>query len=221
MRVVAAGIKAVMFDMDGLLFDTERLFFQAMQAAGREAGCEVPEALFLSLIGHTRERNFTLMREHYGAQFAAEEFHALCHQHFDTLLPHELCLKPGVRELLDRLDQLSLPRALVTSSSRSSVDRNLAAFDLAARFDCIVAHGDYQRGKPDPEPYLLAAARLDVEPARCLALEDSLNGVRSAAGAGMRTVMIPDLLEPTDEMRGLCIAVMVDLQKVKTMLVDR
>lgn len=213
-------VAAVLFDMDGLLFDTERLFFQAMQAVGREKDVEVPDTLFLSLIGLTRERNYALMREHYGAGFAAEEFHALCHRHFDALMPCTLRLKPGVRELLDRLDEMGTPRALVTSSSRGSVDRNLAVFNMTHRFDCIVAYGDYQRGKPDPEPYLLAAARLGVEPACCLALEDSFNGVRSAAGAGARTVMVPDLLEPTDEMRELCVAVLPDLHALHDGIFD-
>lgn len=218
MKPFAGHIAAVLFDMDGLLFDTERLFFRAMQAAGRQQGVTVPRALFDSLIGHTRERNFALLREHYGTAFPAEEFHALCHSHLDDLLPGELRLKPGAAELLDRLDALNLPRALVTSSSRHSACRNLAAFGLTDRFHQIVAHGDYRRGKPDPEPYLLAASRLQVDPARCLALEDSFNGVRSAAGAGMRTVMVPDLLGPTPEMQRLCAFIAPDLHKVQAMV---
>lgn len=208
-------VAAVLFDMDGLLFDTERLFLQAMRAAGREAGHEVPLALYHSLIGHTRERNFAIMREHYGAAFAAEAFHALSHRHMDRLVASELRMKAGAAALLDRLDALGLPRALVTSSRRSSVEHHLAAFDLAERFDAIVAHGDYAHGKPHPEPYLLAAERLGVEPARCLALEDSYNGVRSAAAAGAVTVMVPDLLEPSEEMRRLAFAIVPDLHAVR------
>lgn len=209
---------AVLFDMDGLLFDTERLFFDAMRAAGRESGHEVTRDLYASLIGHTREANHALLRGHFGADFAAEAFHDRCHRHMDALLGEGLRLKPGAVELLDLLDALELPRALVTSSARASVDRNLAAVGLAGRFDAVVAHGDYARGKPDPEPYILAAARLGVEPARCLALEDSHNGVRAAAAAGAVTVMVPDMLEATDEMRGLSAAVLPDLYAVVAML---
>lgn len=211
-------IRAVLFDMDGLLFDTERLFFDAMRAAGHESGHEVTRDLYGSMIGHTRETNHALLRGHFGADFAAEAFHDRCHRHMDALLADGLRMKPGVAELLDLLDALELPRALVTSSARASVDRNLAAFDLAGRFDAVVAHGDYARGKPDPEPYLLAAERLGVEPARCLALEDSHNGVRAAAGAGAVTVMVPDMLEATAEMRGLCAAVVLDLRAVRELL---
>lgn len=215
MSALGEGLQAVLFDMDGLLFDTERLFFRAMQAAGREAGCEVPEALFRQMIGHVRDFNLRQLREHYGAEFAAEAFLEQCRAQMAVLVEDGLRLKPGVTKLLDRLDDLRLPRALVTSSARSSVDHHLAAFDLAGRFDAVVAYGDYHQGKPHPEPYLTAAEKLGVDPTSCLALEDSHNGVRSAAGAGTRTVMVPDMLEPTAEMRELCAAVLPDLHAVR------
>lgn len=221
MRALADEIEAVLLDMDGLLFDTERLFFQAMQEVGRDAGREVPETLYRRMIGHVRDRNLEQLREHYGTDFPAEEFLEQCQGQMAVLLEDGLRLKPGVTELLDRLDQLRLPRALVTSSARESVDHLLAAFDLAGRFDAVVAYGDYRYGKPHPEPYLRAAGKLGVEPARCLALEDSHNGVRSAAGAGARTIMVPDLLEATDEMRRLCAAVLPDLHAVTALLQGR
>jgi HAD superfamily hydrolase (TIGR01509 family) len=113
-------------------------------------------------------------------------------------------LKPGALELLDTLDRLLLPRAIATSSSRRTVERHLTAHNLMGRFEEIVGHGDYDRGKPAPDPFLKAAEWLGVEPRLCLALEDSHNGVRSATSAGMMTIMVPDLLEPPDEIRGLC-----------------
>ncbi|WP_275427111.1 HAD family hydrolase, partial [Stenotrophomonas maltophilia] len=85
-----------------------------------------------------------------------------------------------------------MPRAIATSSTHRSVQHHLAAHGLLGRFDDIVAHGDYTRGKPAPDPFLQAAGRLGVEPEFCLALEDSHNGVRSASSAGMMTVMVPD-----------------------------
>ena len=113
-----------------------------------------------------------------------------------------LALKPGVVELLDVLDELRLPRAIATSSSHRTVRHHLAAHDLAGRFDAVVGSGDYAAGKPAPDPFLTAAERLGVEPRRCLALEDSHNGIRAASAAGMMTIMVPDLLEPTEEIRG-------------------
>ncbi len=114
--------------------------------------------------------------------------------------------------------QCGLPRAIATSSLPHSAHHHLAAFDLGHRFDTIVAQGDTVRGKPAPDPYLLAAERLGVEPRLCLALEDSHNGVRSASAAGMITVMVPDLLPPTDEIGGLCVCVASNLTVVAQLL---
>src|SRR6266446_7381141 len=127
-------------------------------------------------------------------------------------------MKLGALELLDTLDQFGLPRAIATSSSRRTVERHLTAHNLMRRFEEIVAHGDYDRGKPAPDPFLKAAERLGVEPRLCLALEDSHNGIRSASSAGMMTIMVPDLLEPTDEIRGLCDFVVRDLHEARSLI---
>ena len=90
--------------------------------------------------------------------------------------------------------------------------------DMVDRFHAIVARGDYTRGKPNPDPFLTAAQRLGVAPADCLALEDSYNGIRAASAAGMMTVMVPDLLDPTEEMQGLCLRIARDLHEVRELL---
>ena len=129
-----------------------------------------------------------------------------------------VALKAGVVELLDLLDELDLPRAVATSSSHETVDRNLGGHGLIDRFGAIIARGDYERGKPDPEPFLKAAAALGVDPAKCLALEDSHNGVRAAAAAGMMTIMVPDMLDVTEEMQDLSLRVAGSLHDVRDLL---
>ena len=162
----------------------------------------------------TRSR---LIDEH-GATFPIEELRAAWIRHFDAIVSTRLSLKPGAAELLDTLDELRLPRAIATSSSHKTAQHHLTAHDLVERFHEIVAHGDYAAGKPAPDPYLKAAKRLGVEPGLCLALEDSHNGVRSASSAGMMTIMVPDLLKPTDEIRGLCTFVLDDLHAVRRLV---
>ena len=211
-------ISAVIFDMDGLLFDTETLFFDAMVAEGTSGGIAVSRDFFLTLVGLNTENNHERMRAHFGADFPAVRFHDACRERFFGLLETSLALKPGVLELLDQVEQLRLPKAIATSSQRSNVDHHLSAFNLTHRFDEIVASGDYTHGKPHPDPYLTAAKSLGVEPAACLALEDSHNGVRSAAAAGMLTVMVPDLLPADDEMRSLANFVATDLHEVARLL---
>jgi HAD superfamily hydrolase (TIGR01509 family) len=128
-------------------------------------------------------------------------------------------LKPGALELLDTLDEMRLPRAIATSSSHRTVERHLTAHGLSGRFDVIVGHGDCENGKPAPDPFLKAAERLGIEPTLCLALEDSHNGVRSASAAGMMSLMVPDLLEPTEEIRGLCTLIVPNLHEVRHLIV--
>jgi beta-phosphoglucomutase-like phosphatase (HAD superfamily) len=211
---------AVIFDMDGLLFDTEALWQEALLSAGAEIGREIPGAVFNQSIGVRRSQSGGLFRSHFGEDFHFEDFHANWTRHFWLIAKDKLSLKPGVPELLDTLDLLRLPRAIATSSSRTTVEHHLTAHRMMDRFDQIVRRGDYENGKPAPDPFLKAAERLGVEPRLCLALEDSYIGVRSAAAAGMMTVMAPDLLEPTEEIRALCVLVVRDLHQVRDLVLE-
>jgi beta-phosphoglucomutase-like phosphatase (HAD superfamily) len=210
---------AVVFDMDGLLFDTERLYQEALHLAAADAGHEVAQDFFSQTLGLPWPECRLLLLSHFGATFAVDDFQAAWIGHFWVIAETRLTLKTGVLELLDTLDQLRLPRAIATSSSRQTVERHLTASNLIERFDEIVGRGDYAVGKPAPDPFLKAAEMLGVEPHRCLALEDSFNGIRSASSAGMMTVMVPDLLEPTDDIRGLCALIARDLHEVRHLII--
>ena len=190
--------------MDGLLFDTETLYGEAILTAAAEVGCTMSRDVFLQLIGRSREVNHRFLLEHYGADYPLEALIAAWGRHFRVLAAAGLPLKPGAAELLDLLDELRLPRAIATSSTHATVRGHLVSHGLTDRFHGVVAHGDYANGKPAPDPFLKAAERLGVAPALCLALEDSHNGVRSASAAGMMTVMVPDLIPPTDENPVIC-----------------
>jgi len=111
-----------------------------------------------------------------------------------------------------------MPRAIATSSSRESVEHSLGPHGLVPRFDAIVSRELQTQHKPHPDPFLKAAQALGLDPADCLALEDSHNGVRAAAAAGMMTIMVPDLLDPTDEMHALCVRIARDLHEVRELI---
>jgi HAD superfamily hydrolase (TIGR01509 family) len=211
---------AIIFDMDGLLFDTETLYQEAILLAAAEGGHEIAVDVFNRTVGLPWAESRALLLSHFGEAFRVDEFQATWVRHFWVIAETRLALKPGALELLDTLDQFRLPRAIATSSSRRTVERHLTAHNLMGRFEEIVAHGDYDRGKPAPDPFLKAAERLGVEPRLCLALEDSHNGIRSASSAGMMTIMVPDLLEPTDEIRALCIFVARDLHDVRRLILS-
>ncbi len=209
---------AVVFDMDGLLFDTETLYVEAAIAAATELGHDASTEIILRTTGGPWSQTRQLLLEHFGAAFPVDDFVTVWVRQFWMLAEDRLALKPGVVELLDLLDALDLPKAIATSSSHATVQRHLAAHGLTSRFEAIVGAGDYAAGKPAPDPFLAAAARLGASPEACLALEDSHNGVRSASAAGMMTVMVPDLLPATDEIRALCTLVATDLHAVRELI---
>jgi len=213
--VLPRAPRAVIFDMDGLLCDTEAVYRDAMQATTAELGYPMPLALFHSMIGLPGPASDRRVLDHFGEDFPLAAFHGRVAERVDRACEAGIPLKRGVVELLDHLDDVRLPMAIVTSSSHRSVRAHLGLSGIVPRFHAVIARGDYARGKPHPDPFLTAAERLRVAPELCLALEDSHNGVRSASAAGMMTVMVPDLLEVTDEMRRLCVRIAADLHDVR------
>ena len=208
---------AVIFDMDGLLFDSEILARDAILAAARDLGHSYTADDFLTLVGRPWSANRITLQAHIGPAGDVDAFRAAWLRHHDAMRA-SLALKAGAREILDRLDALGLPRAICTSSRHEDVRHNLGLHALEGRFDAVIAAGDYARGKPAPDPFLRAAEVLGVAPEDCLALEDSHNGIRAAAAAGMRTVIVPDLLPATEEIRRLCHRVAADLHEVCLLL---
>lgn len=211
--------RAVVFDMDGLLVDTEAAYRDAMTAVIAEMGHEMSHEAFLAMIGLPDNTEILIAR--YGAGFPVADFNARVVEAVEAMIAAGVPLKPGVVEMLDHLDALGLPRAIATSSSPRAVASHLGPSGVIPRFHAVVAKGDYARGKPHPDPYLTAARRLGVAPHLCLALEDSYNGVRSASAAGMMTVMVPDLLAATQEMETLCHRIAADLHEVRGWLGGR
>jgi HAD superfamily hydrolase (TIGR01509 family) len=211
-------VKAVVFDMDGLLVDTEVVVFRAMTRAAAGAGGQMPFEIFKRMVGLQHAASDRIVREHFGERFDLAAWNAAVSAHFRDELAAGIALKAGVLEILDHLDALGLPRAIATSSSLESVHASLGPHNLVERFHALITRDVQTRGKPHPEPFLKAAEALDVDPAACLALEDSHNGVRAACAAGMMTVMVPDMLDPTEEMRTLCVRIASDLHEVRAML---
>jgi len=211
-------VKAVVFDMDGLLVDTEQVVFEAMQAAAGGSGLEMPLELFKRLVGLPSYISDAIVVEHFGEGFDLQGWRTEVSRHFSEIAAGGLALKTGVVELLDALDARALPRAIATSSSREAVEHSLGGHGLIGRFDAIISRELQDRHKPDPDPFLKAAAAIAMAPQDCLALEDSHNGVRAAAAAGMMTVMVPDLLDPTDEMRDLALHIAADLHEVRALI---
>jgi HAD superfamily hydrolase (TIGR01509 family) len=208
-------IDGVIFDMDGLLLDTERLAMRGLAAAAEVIGIDAPEDFCHSMIGIPVDGCRRLVKERFGDDFPADRFLDEAARQLEVLIEAgHLTLKPAALDIVGGLEALGIPKAIATSSSRAKAERHLQKVGLLGRFDAIVTRDDVARGKPHPDVFLRAARAIGQVPGRCLALEDSYNGVRAAAAAGLTVIMVPDLLPATDEARALCAAVAPDLGAV-------
>ncbi|MGY4254491.1 HAD superfamily hydrolase (TIGR01509 family) [Bradyrhizobium sp. USDA 4516] len=215
-------VDAVLLDMDGTLLDTEKVYFDSLVAALNVCGyTDDVVALCHSMVGLPGPVCEAMLRDHYGAAFPLADVNQAFLEHRDRMMRSGLPLKSGTLALLDALALAERPMAIVTSSSRRSAERNLTLAGIRARFDTLLTLDDVAQGKPDPELYLKAAARLGVRPASCIAVEDSNHGVAAAHAAGAITLMVPDMAPPTDETRAKCAAVLPDLNAVLALLRER
>jgi HAD superfamily hydrolase (TIGR01509 family) len=187
------GADAVLFDMDGLLIDSEPLWLEAETAVMARLGADWTTADQAQLLGGSLKRTVRYLMGK-ATRPASPELVAewLMSGVSDLVRERGVPLQPGARELLAEVAAAGLPRALVTSSERRFMDAVLARTGL--RFDVLVCANDVSMTKPDPEPYLLAAKLLGADPARCVALEDSPNGVASAEAAGCQVIAVPSLI---------------------------
>jgi HAD superfamily hydrolase (TIGR01509 family) len=213
-------IEAVLFDMDGLLVDTESVYRDAVAAEAAARGYPMPLSLLVQMPGLPEHACDELARSHFGQNVDVSDYSVEVTRRVTKTIKAGVALKGGVIELLDLLDEKGLLRAIVTSSSHKTVEAYLGSTGILPRFNAVIACDDYARGKPHPDPFLWGAEVLAKHPARCLVLEDSYNAVRAAHAAGMITVMVPDLLEATDEMRELCHAIANSLHVVRQALLE-
>ncbi|KWX01314.1 HAD family phosphatase [Carbonactinospora thermoautotrophica] len=193
----SGGLQAVFFDMDGLLVDTEPTWHEVEAEVMAEYGYAWTPEDRLACLGGPMERTCRYMIERCGADITVEALGATLVERMALRVREEVAVQPGAKELLSELIEAGVPRALVSSSFRVLVDAVLDAVghDL---FVVTVAGDEVARAKPHPEPYLTAAARLGVDPARCVVLEDSPPGVAAAEAAGCLVVAVPSVapLEP-------------------------
>lgn len=214
--------KAVIFDMDGLIFDTEALYQKALLGLAGESGfTSITQATVDRTVGLSWSSTRALLALELPSHADVDAFIEAWTDSYEALAQHQLALKPGVTELLDVLEACDIARAVATGSYRDVALRYLAEFELLGRFDTIVAKEDYVHGKPAPEPFLTSAAQLQVDSTRCWALEDSPHGIRSAFDAGMATIMVPDLLTPDAETTALCSHIVSSLNEVVSLIQER
>lgn len=214
--------KGLIFDMDGLLFDTERLYCEANIKIAPKYGLKnYDEDYYMRYVGISDEELF----EHYYQDFAylersvVDQFIEDSHQEVKKMFIAGLApLKPGVIELLDYCHEQEIPAIVASSNLRQFIDILLDKAEIRDRFTGVVSCEDVAKAKPDPEIVIKATEKLRLLPSECLMLEDSYNGVRAAYAAEVPVVMVPDLLPPTTEISKMATAVLPDLVAVKKYL---
>ncbi len=215
------NIGAVLLDMDGTLLDTERVYLESLVTALSEFGYPDARSMGHAMHGLPGPQCEELLRQRYGAEFPLADVNRAFAVRMNEMLREGLPLKRGAVELLDALSAAGCPMAIVTSSSRRTADQHLTLGGIRSRFELILTRDDVIRGKPSPELYLLAAARIGVDPRACVAIEDSNPGIAAAHGAGTIPIMVPDLLPPTAETEARCAAIVPDLHAVLVLLRQR
>lgn len=194
-------IKAVIFDMDGLMFDTEKLWLDGVAKTNEKHGYNVPLDLIIRCMGHRKDKIDLMLKEAMGVGFDPVEFRRLNKIYMDEEVKvNGLKIKQGLIELLDFLKTKGLKLAVASSSSNEKIRQRFEQARLSMDyFDYIIGGDKVTNPKPDPQIYTTTCKVLGIKPEETIALEDSDSGIRSAYFAGVKPILIPDVKEPSEE----------------------
>lgn len=194
--------KAVVFDMDGVIFDTERIIFEEWQDISQKYGIKDIDKVFYKCIGVTAVSTEKIFREYYGEDFPYKTYQKEASQMFHSKYDNgRLPMKNGVEELLSFLKNKGYLVGLASSTRYAVVKQEIEDAGIIKYFDDLTGGDMLEKSKPEPDIYLMACDNLGVNPNEAIAIEDSYNGIRAAYRAGMMPVMVPDMVGPNDEMR--------------------
>lgn len=208
----------IVFDMDGVLVDSERLVLRSWECVGRDLGLHGLNELFFRCIGTTHASTQKLFAEFFGPSLDYQAFRDRTRVYYMQFTKDGVPLKPGVMELLGWLKEHGWRTGLASSSREVNVRRNMEITGMGPYFNTLVCGDMLTASKPAPDIYLRACAELDMEPSQTYAVEDSRNGILSASAAGMKALLVPDMVEPDELMKSRATAVFPDLLAVRDYL---
>lgn len=207
-------IKGAIFDMDGLMIDTEKLYLKYWKQAAADFGYDMHDEHVFSIRSLARKYSIPILKGFFGDDFPTEEVRArrteLINSHIEK---HGIEVKKGLFELLDYLKSNRIKSAVATATQRDRTLLYLRKINVTDYFDAVICGDMVTNGKPEPDIYLTASAQLGLSPNQCVAYEDSPNGIKSAFSAGCHAIMIPDMTPPDDEVIPMISAIYESLDK--------
>lgn len=207
-------IKALLFDMDGLIFDTEGLYKIAWQKAAREQDLDLTDELYRNFIGVQDPACEQMLVEWFGTKFDLERFRQVRDAHLTELKQGQPDYKPGFDTLFARAKDKGLKIALVTSSFLKDVKHHFEGSGYLEQFDVVITAENVKNGKPNPDCYMMASDAISIPSGDCLVLEDSNNGMLAGLNAGCQAAMVPDLLPPNDEIKERATYIVKSLEEI-------
>lgn len=193
---------AVIFDMDGVIFDTERVYMNIWIKVYKEHNFEMTPEIYKTLIGRDKPSLIKILSERYGSRYDGIEMFEECEAHLKKAIDSgEVPVKEGALELFDYLKNKGFKMAIATSSPRTKLDMQLKIHDLEKVFDAIICADDVTKSKPDPEIFLVAAKKLNADVDECIVIEDSPAGIKAAYNAGITAIHVEDLVKADDEIK--------------------
>ena len=215
-------MKAFIFDMDGLMFDTERVFVSAWDYVGEKMGLGKAGYMCIRTLGMNTPACEQAWRDEFGDEVDLDALWRYSREFVeDYYKKYAVSVKPGLYDLLTYLKSKGYKLAVASSTKRHQVERHLNSANVRQYFDAVICGDMVEKSKPEPDIYLKAASALDVPPEDCCALEDSRNGLLSAHAAGMRVIMVPDLWQPDDTVKQFITGPFETLLDVREWLIEQ
>ena len=213
------GKKAVIFDMDGVIFDTEKVYLDIWIEVFEKYGYKMTKELYVNVMGTGRKNVIKTFLENFGDDLPIEKmYEEKDNQLFYRIENQGIPLKEGVKELFSMLKEKDYKIALATSAKRERVEKQIKDKWLKESFDAIVCGDDVEKGKPSPDIFLKAAKEIDVEPENCFVVEDSPAGIKAAFSGGMKGIHVEDLKVADEEILKYCQKNFKNLQEIKKYL---
>ncbi len=211
-------LKGAIFDHDGLMFDTEKIWQKNWNLVAHEMGITLPDEFKKEICGSNGQHTLDVIQKYYHVEDGREIRDRVIESVARDEIENPIEMKEGLLDILEMFQKYGVKMAVASSSPKEMILMNLKRSHLEKYFEVVVSGKDVKHGKPAPDIFLLAAEKLDIDPKECYVFEDAYNGVQAGVSAGAQTIMVPDLVQPNDEIRSIVHAVCGSLKEASYLI---